>query len=78
MRNNKQMFAGLDDALRLLIFIEIVNTIKVLIMQNFQFLRGSSKKYHNLIAYCLKELQTVLRVDIQAVLNKILLEYDKT
>ena len=35
----------MDDALRLLIFIEIANTVKVLIMQNFEFLRPKARKY---------------------------------
>lgn len=39
MRKNKNHLSQLDMTLRLLIFIEVVNTVKVLIMQNIEFLR---------------------------------------
>ena len=42
---NRSRFTHMDDALRLLIFIEIANTVKVLIMQNFEFLRPKARKY---------------------------------
>jgi len=59
MRKNKNHMQTMDDALRLLIFIEVVNTVKVLIMQNIEFLRSNSKKYHCIIASCIKQLQNI-------------------
>ena len=56
LKRNRSRFTHMDDALRLLIFIEIANTVKVLIMQNFEFLRPKAKKYQSLTAYCIKEL----------------------
>jgi hypothetical protein len=45
LKRNRSRFTHMDDALRLLIFIEIANTVKVLIMQNFEFLRPKARKY---------------------------------
>ena len=56
IKRNRSRFTHMDDALRLLIFIEIANTVKVLIMQNFEFLRPKARKYQLLISKCIKEL----------------------
>ena len=68
----------MDMTLRLLIFIEVVNTVKVLIMQNIEFLRSKAKTYHCIIASCIKQLQIILCVDVGAVLNNVLNETDST
>jgi len=76
MRKNKNHMQTMDDALRLLIFIEVVNTVKVLIMQNIEFLRSNSKKYHCIIASCIKQLQIILNVDVVSVLTSVVNETD--
>jgi hypothetical protein len=60
INSNKQRFENLPESIRVIVFIEIANTVKLLMRQNPSFLEAKSVYSHSLIAKGLRDIQKTL------------------